>query len=71
MINGDATQVDLPSGQRSGLAVVEEILTGIDGIAFIHLGGARRGAPQIVQDIVEAYGRYAQQRARGRELIAR
>jgi phosphate starvation-inducible PhoH-like protein len=60
VINGDATQVDLPSGQRSGLAVVEEILTGIDGISFIHLGGRDVVRHRIVQDIVEAYGRYTQ-----------
>ena len=60
VINGDATQIDLPSGQRSGLAVVEEILTGIDGISFVHLGGRDVVRHRIVQDIVEAYGRYTQ-----------
>ena len=60
VINGDATQVDLPTGQRSGLAVVEEILSEIDGISFIHLGGRDVVRHRIVQDIVEAYGRYTQ-----------
>ncbi len=60
VINGDATQIDLPNGQRSGLAVVEEILTGIDGISFVHLGGRDVVRHRIVQDIVEAYGRYTQ-----------
>ena len=46
VVNGDATQIDLPNGQASGLAVVEEILEGIEGIEFCHLGGARRRAPQ-------------------------
>ena len=32
--------------ERSGLAVVEEILDDIDGIAFCHLGGTRRRAAQ-------------------------
>jgi len=40
--------------------VVEEILTGIDGISFIHLGGRDVVRHRIVQDIVEAYGRYTQ-----------
>jgi phosphate starvation-inducible PhoH-like protein len=60
VINGDATQIDLPSGRRSGLAVVEEILSGIDGISFVHLGGRDVVRHRIVQDIVEAYGRHTQ-----------
>ncbi len=62
VVNGDATQVDLPSGQRSGLHVVEEILTGIEGISFVHLSGRDVVRHKIVQDIVEAYGRVGQQR---------
>ncbi len=61
VVNGDATQVDLPSGQRSGLAVVEEILSDIAGISFVHLGGRDVVRHEIVQHIVEAYGRYGQQ----------
>jgi phosphate starvation-inducible PhoH-like protein len=60
VINGDATQVDLPNGQRSGLNVVEEILTGIEGITFCQLGGRDVVRHRIVQDIVEAYGRNTQ-----------
>ncbi len=60
VVNGDATQVDLPNGQRSGLAVVEEILSGIEGISFVHLGGRDVVRHKIVQDIVEAYGRFGQ-----------
>ena len=62
VVNGDATQVDLPSGQLSGLHVVQEILEGIEGISFVHLGGKDVVRHKIVQDIVEAYGRYGQQR---------
>jgi len=61
VINGDATQVDL-SNQESGLSVVEEILTDIHGIAFVHLGGKDVVRHEIVQHIVEAYGRFGQQR---------
>src|SRR6185436_10911850 len=32
VVNGDATQVDLPSGQTSGLHIVQDILEGIEGI---------------------------------------
>jgi phosphate starvation-inducible PhoH-like protein len=61
VVNGDSTQVDLPTGQRSGLHVVEEILSEIHGIAFVHLGGKDVVRHEIVQHIVEAYGRFGQQ----------
>jgi phosphate starvation-inducible PhoH-like protein len=62
-INGDVTQTDLPAGQRSGLAVIEEILAGIEGIEFIHLGARDVVRHKIVQDIVEAYRRFAERPA--------
>ena len=62
VVNGDSTQVDLPMGQLSGLQVVEQILTGIDGISFVHLDGKDVVRHEIVQHIVEAYGRFGQQR---------
>ncbi len=62
VVNGDSTQVDLQTGQPSGLHVVEEILQGINGISFVHLGGRDVVRHEIVQHIVEAYGRFGQQR---------
>jgi len=62
VVNGDSTQVDLPDGQKSGLHVVEEILTGIEGLSFVHLDGKDVVRHEIVQHIVEAYGRFGQQR---------
>ncbi len=62
VVNGDVTQIDLPSGQRSGLAVIEEVLSGIDGIEFVHLGARDVVRHRIVQDIVEAYRAYAERR---------
>ncbi len=55
VVNGDSTQTDLPSGQTSGLAAIEEILADIDGISFCHLGARDVVRHKIVQDIVEAY----------------
>jgi phosphate starvation-inducible protein PhoH and related proteins len=55
VVNGDVTQIDLPTGTRSGLVVVEEILTGIEGLGFVHLGARDVVRHRIVQDIVEAY----------------
>ena len=63
-VNGDITQIDLPPGQRSGLVVVQEILRGIEGIEFIHLGARDVVRHRIVQDIVEAYRRYGEERTR-------
>ena len=62
VVNGDDTQVDLSNGQRSGLLVIEEILSGISGITFCRLGGRDVVRHKIVQEIVEAYDRYGQQR---------
>ena len=64
VVNGDVTQIDLPSGNRSGLVVVEEILTGIDGLSFVHLGARDVVRHKIVQNIVEAYRTYGERSAR-------
>jgi len=55
VVNGDITQIDLPSGTRSGLVIVQEILLGIEGIRFVHLGAQDVVRHRIVQNIVEAY----------------
>jgi phosphate starvation-inducible protein PhoH and related proteins len=67
VVNGDVTQIDLPPGQSSGLVVVEEILHGIEGIEFIHLGARDVVRHRIVMDIVEAYRRYGDRRAQASE----
>ena len=59
VVTGDVTQVDLPSGARSGLVVIEEILTDIPGVAFNHLDARDVVRHKIVQDIVEAYRLYS------------
>jgi phosphate starvation-inducible PhoH-like protein len=59
VVTGDVTQVDLPSGTRSGLIVIEEVLTDIAGVGFIHLDARDVVRHKIVQDIVEAYRLYA------------
>jgi phosphate starvation-inducible PhoH-like protein len=64
VVNGDATQVDLAGGQSSGLLVIEDILSGIEGISFCRLGGRDVVRHKIVQDIVEAYDRHGQRQPR-------
>jgi phosphate starvation-inducible PhoH-like protein len=63
VVTGDITQVDLPSGQHSGLNVVREILTGIDDLSFVYLSSRDVVRHRIVQDIVEAYRRYDEARS--------
>jgi phosphate starvation-inducible PhoH-like protein len=65
VVNGDITQIDLPAGNRSGLVVVEEILSGLEGITFAHLGARDVVRHKIVQNIVEAYRAYGERGGRG------
>ena len=60
VVTGDVTQVDLPTGARSGLIVVEDILNEISGLGFIHLDARDVVRHKIVQDIVEAYRLYSE-----------
>jgi len=54
VVNGDITQVDLPGG-RSGLAELDPLLRGIEGIAFVYLTGRDVVRHRIVADIIAAY----------------
>ncbi|MFM8946254.1 MAG: PhoH family protein [Actinomycetota bacterium] len=56
VVTGDTSQVDVPGG-RSGLAGLEKIMTGIDGLTFVHLTGSDVVRHRIVADIVSAYER--------------
>jgi phosphate starvation-inducible PhoH-like protein len=63
VVNGDITQIDLPVGTRSGLVIVQEILVGIEGIRFVHLGAKDVVRHRIVQNIVEAYRAHGERSA--------
>ncbi len=66
VVTGDVTQVDLPAGTSSGLRVVQEILTGLDDVAFCRLTSADVVRHRLVGEIIDAYGRWdAHQRAGG------
>ena len=58
VVTGDTTQVDVQGG-RSGLAGLERILTGIDGLGFVHLTGRDVVRHRIVAQIVDASERDA------------
>ena len=55
IVTGDATQVDLPNGTKSGLHDAMEKLSGIKGIAVVKLDRADIVRHRLVQNIVEAY----------------
>ncbi len=56
VVNGDITQVDLPSAQRSGLVSATEILEGVEDIGFVRLDRRDVVRHRLVQRIVDAYG---------------
>lgn len=58
VVTGDVTQVDLPSGQRSGLRIVREILEGVDDLHFSNLTSDDVVRHKLVGDIVDAYERW-------------
>ncbi len=58
VVTGDSTQVDLPSGVTSGLRIIEDVLSGVDDIAFCHLTSADVVRHRLVSDIIDAYARW-------------
>jgi len=58
VVTGDVTQTDLPSGQRSGLRVVEGILDGIEDISFNRLTAHDVVRHRLVGEIVAAYDQF-------------
>lgn len=62
VVTGDATQSDLPGG-RACLARTRDVLSGIDGIAFVDLGRADVVRHALVAKIVAAYESAAGQAA--------
>ncbi len=55
VITGDATQIDLPPAQRSGLIQIEELLRGVKGIEFVYLTEKDVARHRLVRDIIRAY----------------
>ncbi|AXM89776.1 PhoH family protein [Anoxybacillus ayderensis] len=55
VITGDISQVDLPKGVRSGLAIAKDILTNVSGISFVFLEQADVVRHPLVGKIIAAY----------------
>jgi phosphate starvation-inducible PhoH-like protein len=58
VVTGDVTQVDLPSGTKSGLKVVQDILDGIEDVHFCRLTSQDIVRHRLVSEIVDAYARW-------------
>ncbi len=58
VVTGDVTQVDLPTGQKSGLRVVRDILEGVDDLHFAQLTSQDVVRHKLVGDIVDAYEKW-------------
>ena len=61
VVTGDVTQVDLPREQASGLIQVRDILRSLEGIGFVEFGHEDVVRHKLVQRIVEAYKRHAEE----------
>jgi phosphate starvation-inducible PhoH-like protein len=59
-ITGDVTQIDLPSGKRSGLLDVIDVLHEVEGVSFVYFDDRDVVRHDLVQRIVRAYDRYNQ-----------
>ncbi len=58
IITGDITQIDLPNRTTSGLVEIQDILRGVDGVAFVYFDKADVVRHKLVKDIIEAYERH-------------
>ncbi len=59
VITGDVTQIDLPTGKKSGLVEAMEVLKGVDDIAVVTLSHRDVVRHELVQAIVRAYERHS------------
>ncbi len=65
VITGDITQIDLPKGKTSGLVEARRVLSNAEGVAVIDLGRGDVVRHPLVQNIIEAYERDAEDREAG------
>ena len=63
VVTGDITQIDLPREQDSGLVVVSEILSDVEGIEFVRFGEEDVVRHKLVRRIVAAYSEHSQRLA--------
>ena len=62
VITGDVTQTDLTHNRPSGLRIVEQIITDVEGVHFAHLTAKDVVRNRIVAEIVDAYEQHEETR---------
>lgn len=60
VVNGDITQIDLPSGKKSGLKNAIEVLKHVNGISFMFLTDRDVVRHELVRKIIKSYDAYEQ-----------
>jgi phosphate starvation-inducible PhoH-like protein len=55
VITGDVTQIDLPTGKRSGLVEAQRVLADVEGIEFVNFTEKDVVRHRLVQMIIKAY----------------
>ncbi len=68
VVTGDITQIDLPSGKRSGLLEGMDVLKGVEGISFVLFDERDVVRHPLVQRIVRAYEKYSETMGPARQL---
>ena len=68
VVTGDVTQIDLPTGQRSGLVEAMDVLRGVEGISFVAFEERDVVRHALVQKIVRAYEKYNEAIGANRQL---
>jgi phosphate starvation-inducible PhoH-like protein len=63
VVTGDVTQIDLPKDNNSGLVIIGEILSEVEGIEFVRFGSEDVVRHKLVQRIVAAYNEYSEKQA--------
>jgi len=58
IVTGDVTQIDLPTRQSSGLVQIQEVLQGVEGIAFVYFDRNDVVRHRLVKDIIDAYEKF-------------
>jgi phosphate starvation-inducible PhoH-like protein len=58
VVNGDMTQIDLPSGRRSGLTHALEVLKDVEEIGFVTMNDRDVVRHELVKKIILSYDRY-------------
>ncbi len=71
VVTGDVTQVDLAPGTTSGLRQVQDIIGGVDDVAFCFLQSTDVVRHRLVTDIVEAYGRWDEKQPQAQQNMNR